>query len=135
MRLYNKRPSGTRWKRSIFFLNARYCTVNKSMHNNKNQPSQSVMYSLFNNWRPLIAKSPDIPTFIIKEGRSACFASFDFWFYPGVHLLHCTIQNSWPTCKYQNIPHGDPERPPITNPNNIITNLNIENWTVDMVPS
>ena len=34
----------------------------------------------------------------------------------------------WPNiCKNQNVPHGGPERPPVPNPNSILTNINIGN--------
>ena len=34
----------------------------------------------------------------------------------------------WPiNCKYQNVPHGDPGRPPVTNQSGVLTNINILN--------
>ena len=50
----------------------------KSMHNTQNQPSQPVMYSLFDHSRPLITKLPDMQTFHLKLGRLTCFAFFAF---------------------------------------------------------
>ena len=90
--LRDTRPS---WKNSTptqFFTK---CMVlySKSIHNTQNQPSQPAIYTLFKCLRPLIAKLPDEKTFIIKQGRSTCFAFFDFLIFSGEHSVYCTHQN------------------------------------------
>ena len=32
-----------------------------------------------------------------------------------------------------NLHHGDPERPPVTNPNSVFTNINIHNSTISLL--
>ena len=58
-----------------------------------------------------------------------------FWFLSLSRWTPCTKykQNSRPTCKYQNVLHGDPEWRPVTNPNDILTNINMRNSTIPLI--
>ena len=113
------------------FFTKRTVLYSKSMHNTQNQPSQSALYSLFDYWWPLIAKSTNISLFVIKKGNDLWIDYFLilFWRTPFTKYK----QNSRPTCKNQNVHHWGPERPPIAYPNSILININIVNWTVPLL--
>ena len=45
-----------------------------------------------------------------------------FWSISSVNYCTCYFE-MWPNiCKYSNVPHGGPERPPVTNSSGVLTN-------------
>ena len=92
----------------------------KACTSTKNQPIQSAIYTDCDYWRSLIQQLADVRKFIIKKGVTLGGHFFDI-----VNTVNCAHQNSGSTCRNQNVLHGGPERPPVTNPNRIITNINI----------
>ena len=58
---------------------------------------------------------------------------FDFWIIL-VKLVYityaCNFEIWLENCKYLNIYHENSERPPVANPNGVLANINIRNWTL-----
>ena len=103
-------------KNPNLFTNTRY--YSKSLHATQNPPSQPAIYILFDYSRPLlIAKSLDVLTFLIKTGRSTCFAFFDFLNF--FRQTQCILYNRDFVNRLQNsnVHHVIRSSPPVTNPN------------------
>ena len=95
----------------------------------QNPPSQPAKHPPFDYSRLIITKSADLLTFLIKQGRSTCFAFF-FWIFSGKHRVFCKYNGLVNQLKNWNVNHGDPERPLVTNPSGKLSNMNMWNWTM-----
>ena len=95
----------------------------------QHQPSQPAL-ERERDWRPSIQKSSIIGPISIKKGWTYEATFWNFGIFHTEHTLQSTHQNSWPTCKYLNITHRDPEWHPVTNTNGILTNINMRNSTI-----
>ena len=114
-------------KRTVLYSKSMY---NKHGSHTHNQPIQPAMCTLFDYWSPPIPRLAIMTTFLIKKGRSTWSNFFESLIFLVEHSVHCTSRDFVNRLQNSNALHGDPEWPPVTNPNSILTNINIGNWTV-----
>ena len=138
MLLDNECPSSDCWKMSksvgpIFWKKTQYCAV-KASATTKNTIPLAIIYILFDYWRPPIAKSVCMETFLIKKEGCHDATFWVFWIFHGQHSVNCVHNIFWDLVnqfRKSNIHQRTPcFSYTITNQSDVLTKINIGSSTV-----